>query len=115
MKIYLAIPYSNCEEESFRVSNEIALKLINQGNIVYSPISMCHVLNQSLLISGWKNWEKQDKAFIEWCDVVMVIILKDNGLYKIDKSEGVKAEMSYANRLNKKIIFIDEMTYTAQK
>ena len=39
MKIYLAIPYTGNENESFRVANLVAGMLMNQGHIVLSPIS----------------------------------------------------------------------------
>ena len=42
MKIYLAIPYSGMAEESFRIANEVSAKLMNEGHIVFSPISHSH-------------------------------------------------------------------------
>ena len=44
MKIYLAIPYSGIEEESFAVANKITAHLMYQGHIVFSPISMNHMI-----------------------------------------------------------------------
>ena len=66
-KIYLAIPYTNMEEKSFILANEVAAELINEGYIVYSPISMSHPISKTSKLSGnWEIWKKLDFEFINW-------------------------------------------------
>jgi hypothetical protein len=102
-KIYLAIPYTGMENASFIKANRIAAKLIKQGNIVYSAISMSHpIAIQNELPEDWNFWQKQDEAFIQWCDEVHIIKL--NGRWK--QSTGVLAEIGLANKYHKIIKFI---------
>ena len=101
-KIYLAIPYSGNENSSFIKANRAAGKLLMDGNIVFSPISMSHpIASQCDLPGDWAFWKKFDEAFIEWCDEMHVICLDG-----WEKSKGVCAEMKIATRLEKPIILI---------
>jgi len=109
MKIYLAIPYSQHEEESFDVANRIAAQLMLSGHIVFSPISMNHCIAfENGLPKGWEFWEKFDKSFIEWCDCLMIVEMKTNGTLRIKQSVGVQDEIRLAYKLGKKIEFIKE-------
>jgi len=109
MKIYLAIPYSGIEEESFLVANKITAQLMQKGHIVFSPISHNHCLavNHNLP-KGWEFWKEVDTCFIEWCDELYVVELLKDGQNKILNSKGVTAEMIIANTLDKPIHFIKE-------
>ena len=107
MKIYLAIPYTGMENVSFIKANRVAAKLIKQGNIVYSAISMSHpIAIQNDLPEGWSFWKNQDYAlvceFVRWSDEVHIVEM--NGLW--EKSEGVLAEIKLAKKYNKPIKFI---------
>lgn len=108
-KIYLAIPYSGFKEESYQVANEITIKLMQQGNIVFSPITHNHILAKSgELPTGWDFWKEMDSAFVQWCDELFVVVLTEKGLDKIRESIGVKAEINLAKQLNKKIIYLKQ-------
>ena len=103
MKIYLAIPYSGNEEESFKFANKIAGKLMSKGHIVFSPISHTHpICKECELPSEWKFWKQYDESFITWCDEVWIC---DFGNWA--KSIGVKAEIDIAIKLNKPIHFME--------
>jgi hypothetical protein len=109
MKIYLAIPYSGFEEESFRVANKIAAKLMNEGHLVFSPISHTHpIALAGNLPIGWEYWKKFDESFLEWCDTLYVIIMDNNGTERIEASKGVNGEMNITTSLSKPIIYIHE-------
>lgn len=109
MKIYLAIPYSGIPELSFKAANKVAAKLMNEGHIVFSPISHTHpiadYIDESLRFNS-EYWMKQDLAFVDWCDEVRVVVIGENGYDLIDKSKGVQFEMKHANETNKNIEFI---------
>lgn len=111
-KIYLAIPYSNVDKElSFKVANIIAARLMNKGFIVFSPISHSHSIAEHCgLPTSWEFWKTQDKAFIEWCDEVHVIILGKDGFNYIDNSKGVQGEIQVANKFHKPIKYIEWKT-----
>lgn len=112
-KIYLAISYSNFNKElSFEIANKITAKLMNEGNIVFSPISHCHPISISNSLPGdWNFWKKFDESFIKWCEEVYVVLIQQHdGVYYnseqvIKDSEGVNAEMKIAQRLNKSTSF----------
>ena len=103
-KIYLAIPYKGNEKKSFEMANKIASKLMNEGKIVYSPISHNHpIAEQEGLPHGWDFWEKYDTVFVGWCDVLYVCKIKG-----WEESIGVKAEIKIAKELKKKIKYLEE-------
>ena len=99
MKIYLAIPYTGQEEESFRIANEVAGDLMAKGHIVFSPISHTHPIEMEVDLSGdWEFWKKQDESFIDWCDEIWVIDFGD-----VKNSTGVQAEIKMAKEMGKKV------------
>ena len=76
MKIYLAIPYTGHENRSFRVANLVAGMLMQQGHIVFSPISHTHpIAVECDLPKGWEYWKAFDEEFIGFCDELHVIML----------------------------------------
>lgn len=97
-KIYLAIPYSGMEELSFKIANEVAAKLMNEGYIVFSPISHSHPLAVSHQMPGtWDFWKEFDESFIlGWCDEVWVVVIGENGYDLCEKSKGINAEVTIA-------------------
>lgn len=106
MKIYLAIPYSGFEEESFRVANRIAARLMEQGHIVVSPISYIHpIAKAGNLPTTWDYWEKFDKCFIEWCDEIRIVHMDIDGSKRIQNSKGVQAELKIAGSLGKPMFY----------
>ena len=102
-KIYLAIPYTGNENKSFQVANIVAGLLMQQGHIVFSPISHTHPIAMECdLPKDWEYWKCQDEFFIGICDEIHVVML--NGY---EKSKGVNAEIKIAKKLKKPIKFIE--------
>lgn len=111
-KIYLAIPYSRVDKElAFKVVNIITAQLMNERNIVFSPISHSHcVAKENSLPTSWDYWEAQDRSFIEWCDEVHVVVMGKDGIRYIEESVGVQAELEIASQLHKPIKYIEWKT-----
>ena len=106
-KVYLAGPYSHSDPETcqmrFEVLNDIAAELMAKGFIVFSPISHSHpIAVQCDLPKGFEFWEKFDKAFIEWCDLIIVAKLEG-----WQDSKGIAAEIKIAKEMGKEIEYID--------
>lgn len=103
-KIYLAVPYTGLEEQSFKAANKVAAQLMKEGDLVYSPISHSHpIANQEGLPTDYKFWYEHNKAFIEWADYIYFIVLGIEGYDLIDNSKGCKVEKDLAMELDKKI------------
>lgn len=107
--IYLASPYSHENEtvrrERFEAVSKYAANMIEQGVIVYSPISHTHpmFIYGNVGTMGFDYWQKVDKLFIDLCDKMCV--LKLTGW---EESKGIQAEMEYALRIGKKVEFLEE-------
>ena len=94
--VYLAVPYSHKDPEVMadrvRQVNETAVFLINQGEIVFSPISHCDTLRQvGKLPETWDFWKKYDLEFLAQCRKLYVLMLDG---WK--ESTGVQAEIQFA-------------------
>lgn len=112
MKIYLAIPYSGIEEQYFQIANHVAHLLMQQGHIVYSPITHNHPIAKAHgLPTGWDFWKEFDTVFIDWCDIVYVTCIYGNmhksALQLIQESKGVCAEIEIAKELNKSVKYFN--------
>ena len=105
-KIYLATPYShkqqNIRRDRFNAVNEVAAKLMRDGNLVFSPISHTHPIAEAGgLPKDWEFWEEYDKTFIEWADEVYVFMQEGWA-----ESKGVTAEIEIAKETNKPITLL---------
>jgi hypothetical protein len=101
--IYLAIPYTGQREFSYEVVNKVAGELMLRGHVVFSPISHSHAIAEaSDLTQAWEFWEKQDQAFINLADEVLVVCIDG-----WDHSRGVIAELEMAKARDLKIGFLD--------
>lgn len=106
MKIYLAIPYTFNPALSHTIANKVASALMQEGHVVFSPISHGHHIADHLpdLVrtdSDW--WMTQDLPFVEWADEVHVVCIGKEGEALINKSKGCLKELEHA-RLHKKPI-----------
>ena len=107
-KVYLAIPYSFNPDTAYRIANIVAANLMQQGYIVFSPISHSHPVAEYLPTklktdSDW--WMTQDLPFVEWADEIRVVSIGSFGSELIAESKGVCMEIAHAKLHNKKIIF----------
>lgn len=105
--IYFAQPYSHIDpkvmEERFQLGAKKAAELMVQGNIIFSPISMCHPMAvYGKLPGGWDFWEKFDRTFLSCCHKLIVYRLPG-----WETSKGVTAEIKIAQEMNIPIEYID--------
>lgn len=105
MKIYLAIPYTQFPEVSYKIANEMAAALMRDGHNVFSPISHSHSVNQYMPHEyrfDFDFWMGQDLPFVDWADEVWVVNIGD-----INKSRGVMEEIRYAKSINKPVKLVE--------
>lgn len=106
-RIYLASPYSH-PSPCVRINRWNAVcraagELMNAGTIVFSPIAHSHPISvQCDLPLGWDFWSAFDRAYIEWCDALMVLQLPG---WK--ESVGVRAEIEIARDVGKPVEFME--------
>lgn len=108
--IYLASPYTHSDpvvcDARFETVTEIAAKLVLQGKIVFSPITMTHPYDRILAepgnTLGSAYWVDFDIAFMDVCSEMYVV--KSPGW---DQSSGVKREIDYFKQQGKKITYLD--------
>ena len=105
LNIYLASPYSDeldhVREARFKLACQAAAQLIATGKTVFSPIAHSHSITSYGLPMNWEFWARQDLAFIECCEEMVVLQLPG-----WEKSVGVKAEMDRAKDLGMPITFL---------
>ena len=108
-KIYLACPYSDpdpevCEQRTIE-ADKAAAKLMEQGNIVFSPLShshrIAHHINNHL---DHDFWLKQDLHFLIYADEM--IVLKLPGWME---SRGIHVEMLEADSLKIPISYMEPL------
>ncbi|QZP30451.1 DUF1937 family protein [Pseudomonas sp. DR48] len=97
-KIFLACPYSHTDakviHERFQACNQVAAKIVESGNAVFSQVTMSHPIN--LAFTGKDNaaigklWAPVDAVFM---DVMEELIILD--LPGWDISSGIKREIEF--------------------
>lgn len=110
MNVYIAIPYTWNAEKSFEIANSMSAWYMRQGHVVFSPISHSHPVADHLpedLRYDQGFWMAQDLPFIEWADMVVVVVIGENGHELISNSRGVQTEIAHAKK-HKKIVTIHE-------
>lgn len=102
--IYLSIPYTGCEDSSFRVSCVALEKLIRAGNTAISTVVCGHAMERQNRItkSDHDLWLGYDLKLLHYCDTLAVITLDG-----WEDSAGVKAEIDEAERLGVPIVYLD--------
>jgi len=96
--IYLASPYTKGSAESrmarFHAVTQVAARLIEQKNIVYSPITMTHPIDLVLATDnetlGSDFWVNFDESFMAHCTQIVVLTLPG-----WRESSGVAREIEY--------------------
>ncbi|HXH21718.1 MAG TPA: DUF1937 family protein [Dehalococcoidia bacterium] len=103
--IYLASPYSHPDpavrERRFRTACRLAAAFLRAGMLVFSPIAHSHPLVEFGLPTDWRFWERYDRAHLERCDEVVVLMMDG---WK--ESAGVQAEVRIARELGKPVRFL---------
>jgi len=104
---YLAAPYSGMEEFSFRMSCAVAARLLDDGELIFSPIVHSHPLEAYLI--DHKNdhdfWIEFDTHLMERCQVLYVLAIDG-----WEKSKGVQFEIEWFES-NKLPIFLLVLDY----
>ncbi len=103
-KIYLANPYSHPDpyvrRERFHAACRAAARLMEAGNIVFSPIAHSHPISEHLGNPlDLDFWLAQDRAFVEWADEVHVLLLPG-----WDTSKGVAMEVQWTREAGKPVV-----------
>lgn len=106
LKIYLGTPYTDDDEQvmedRFEAVTCKTAELMNNGYVVFSPISSCHpIAKRFSLPRSWDYWQEMDRSFVEWCDEVWILMLDG-----WEKSKGVGEEVKIALELGKPIKYI---------
>ncbi len=96
--IYLACPYSvnNADKKllsrRFKEVTKIAGALINEGFVVFSPITHNHPLQQwTNMPDTWDFWKDFDETFLLRCDK-LIVYMGDQW----ESSIGIAAEIRFA-------------------
>jgi hypothetical protein len=108
---YLATPYTHAQKSIMNiraaVSDAIAMKLTNQGRLVYAPISSWHhIAHKFDMPTDAKFWERLNLSFLAKCDKLVVIMTPG---WK--ESVGVTDEINFAKEHNIEIEYLDPKPY----
>jgi hypothetical protein len=109
--IYLACPYTHPSAairlQRFQEATKAAAALIKQGRIVFSPITMTHPIDIEMAGSdntlGSDFWVAFDEAFLERCDVFVLLPLDGWG-----QSRGIRREIEYFQKAGKPLMALDD-------
>jgi hypothetical protein len=99
-RIFLASPYTHENKEVMTIRYEAALKatakLIQEGNIVFSPIVHCHPVAVIYdLPKSYSFWQAYTQSFIvNWAEVFSILCLED-----WENSTGIKEESILAREI----------------
>lgn len=103
--IYLATPYSHPEpsvrEQRFRAVCQAAARLMQNGEVVFSPIAHGHPIAAYGLPTDWRFGERFDREQLARCDDVVVLMLDG-----WEESKGVQAEIRIAGKLRKPVRYL---------
>lgn len=106
--IYLATPYSHDDpavrEARYVAVTRYAARMIRQGHVVFSPISMSHPIE---VIGGDEPapsdvWVDFDEPFMEACAEAVVLMLPG-----WEQSRGVAREIAYFTARGKPVRFVE--------
>lgn len=87
--------------ENFDALTKHAAKLLSEGINVYSPITHSHLIAlHHKLPCNWEFWEQVDRAFIERCDG-LIVLMRDGW----ETSRGVQAEIQIAQALELPVVY----------
>ena len=102
-KVYLGIPYAWNPERSFQLANIVAAELMQQGDIVFSPVSHGHPIGKHLkqLQFDYYFWMKQDLPMLASCNRMVVVVPsdEDGGYELVLNSKGLQREIKVAESL----------------
>jgi len=104
--MYVSSPYSDSDpavrEHRYEAACSATAMLLRAGLAAFSPVVHSHPLTRHGLPGDWEFWQRYDRACLEACTGVAVLMLEG---WK--ESKGVQAEIAMARELGKPVIFID--------
>lgn len=105
--IYLASPFSHKDRWVMKlrwaIITAIGAKLVSEGKHVFGPITESHAYDEfGVGNSGWEYWQKHDYLMIDKADELWVVKMKG-----WEQSVGVQAELTYAQKKGKQIVFLN--------
>lgn len=108
---YLAIPYTDPSEDVMQeradISDFICAELMNEGRIIFAPITSCHnIAKRYGLPRDWEFWKKMDEEFVRICKKMLIIALPG-----WENSTGVTAEKKIAEDAGIPVELIDPAPY----
>lgn len=116
MRLYLGTPYSHPDlavsQQRFEDVTKVSAKLVNEGHIVFSPITHTHPIIMTGLLpeeadgdreGNWDFWRQQDIAFLDWCQVLAVY--KNDGW---EESVGLQSEIDMIKAAEKAIWYLNK-------
>jgi hypothetical protein len=117
---YLAIAYTGkygkkCpryrKELSFQMANAVAARLMEGGELIYSPISHSHPIHDYMVHYAHDHnfWMQYDDEMMEFCNRLYVIKTKD-----WESSDGVRREIEWFLRRGRPLFFIELDSETGQ-
>ena len=103
---YIASPYTHSDpevrEKRYEEVEEATLILLRQGHYGFSPIAYNHPMGRHNLPTTWDFWEPFDKAFLERCSSIVVLMLEG-----WNTSLGVQAEIDYAIKIGLPVQYLE--------
>jgi len=116
MLYYMASPYTAKDaqgnsptekllEDRAERATKAAIELLKQGVYVFAPIAYNAPWerHENNLPKEWWFWQKYDEAFVERMDALIVLQLEG-----WQHSTGVKAEIEFATKIARPVIFLSE-------
>jgi hypothetical protein len=108
--LYLAAPYSHSDEEvrllRYHTITAAAARLISDGFVVFSPITMTHPIDQILADQGSTlgsdYWVDFDESFMHFCSEI--VVLKLDGW---QDSRGVQREIAFFKAHGRPIRYLE--------
>jgi len=107
MRVYLSIPYSYHPEESFQIAQRVMAKLMQEGHVVFCGILQGHFSKKHLPAALQENiefWLQQSYPFLDWAEAVYLVSMGEKGQELIASSQGVQAEIRYAQQIGIPVI-----------
>jgi len=97
--IYLACPYTGCEEASFNTMLKVLARYLEDGVNAYSPIVHYHHVAPYVKDIDWLDFDLQ---VLQLCSELHIIALPG-----WEKSKGVKVEIIAAGHIGLKIKLVE--------
>jgi hypothetical protein len=107
--VYLACPYRDADRavraKRFMAATAAAASLARHGFVVYSPVTMSHVMETALVagtVLDSDEWVRFDEGVMALC-TEMIVVQIDGW----DRSADIKRNVDYFTRQGKPIKFMD--------